>query len=317
MVMQQVEQAPAQRTFRAELWPVMLSLALGCLLLAVRFAAYYLTKSAAIFSDALEGVVNVLTSAFAVYSIRVAHRPADQDHPYGHGKIEFIAAGFEGGMILLAAVLIAVRASESLAIGQGPMQLDAGIILTFATSTVCGAVGLFLRRRGRSTGSLTLEAEGVHLLCDAVTGGIVLLGLLIVLQTKAASADPIAALIVSVWIISQGVGLVRRSTAGLMDQQDAADALLLNGILERHCGQQGTEPKICSYHKLRHRHTGRHHWVEFHIQVPADWDVARGHRVATSIEMDIERELGDCSATAHVEPCVSPDCQVCVRRAAS
>ncbi|HUB27007.1 MAG TPA: cation diffusion facilitator family transporter [Tepidisphaeraceae bacterium] len=312
--MEQAQRAPAQPTFRAELWPVVLSLALGIVLLTVKFVAYYITKSAAIFSDAMENVVNVLTSAFAVYAVCVAHQPADQDHPYGHGKIEFLSAGFEGGMILLAAVLIAVRAMESLAIGQGPMDVQVGIILTFATSAFCAVVGLFLRRRAASTGSMTLEADGIHLLSDAVTGAIVLAGLLVVHWTKIAAADPIAALLVSAWIITQGAGLVKRSAAGLMDQQDARDTILLQAVLDRHCGLAGAEPRICSYHKVRHRHTGRHHWVDFHIQVPADWDVARGHRVATSIEIEIERELGDCNATAHVEPCIAPECQACAEK---
>src|ERR1700722_3322002 len=166
--MEQAQRAPADPTLFSELWPVILSLALGILLVAIKFVAYYLTKSAAIFSDALENIVNVLASAFALYAIQVSHRPADQEHPYGHGKIEFMSAGFEGGMILLAAVLIVVRACESLALEQAPMELHVGVVVTAASTVLCAGVGLIGRGRGAASGSITLEAEGVHLICDAV-----------------------------------------------------------------------------------------------------------------------------------------------------
>jgi cation diffusion facilitator family transporter len=309
--MEQATPAPEQRALTTELRMVRFALFIGALLMAVKFVAYYATKSSAIFSDAMENIVNVLSSAFAMYSIHVAHRPADAEHPYGHGKVEFLSAGFEGGMILLAAILIVTRALAALALGQGPEQLTLGMLVTGFSALLCALTGLALWRRGRTDGSMTLEADGIHLLSDAITGVVVLIALLVVRLTGLGWLDPLAALGVSIWIGWQAIGLLRRSAAGLMDEQEPADTDLLQSILNSHAGKSGLEPRICSYHKLRHRHSGRLHWVEFHIQVPAHWDVEQGHRVATAIEMEIERALGRCSATAHVEPCQETDCAYC------
>ena len=309
--MESPHQSTGRWTFRTELRLAALSLALGAGLMTSKLIAYYLTKSAAIFSDAIENVVNVLSSAFALYAVFLAHRPADQDHPYGHGKVEFLSAAFEGGMILLATILIVVLAGQSLIAGQPPQSLNVGIAITAASTILCAGLGLLIRRRGIADGSMTLEADGVHLLTDAVTGTVVMVALVLVRLTHVAALDPLAALAVSVWIACQAVALVRRAAAGLMDEQDAADANLLKGILDSHVGAIAREPRICSYHKLRHRHSGRLHWVDFHIQVPAGWAVEQGHRVATSIEMEIERALSQSSATAHVEPCTDGACKVC------
>lgn len=309
-----IDKSFAPQTYRvlgAELRAMRLSLFVGALLVGVKFLTYYLTKSAAIFSDAMENVVNVCTSAFALYAIRVAHRPADAEHPYGHGKIEFMSAGFEGGMILLAAVLIIVRAGEALALRQAPMALMLGVAATAFSTILCAATGAILKHRGSAEGSIAVEADGIHLLSDAVTGFAVMVALIAVRLTGWNWLDPLAAIGVSFWIIIQGLTLMRRAAAGLMDEQDAGDADMLARILNAHIGPEAKEPRICSFHKLRHRHSGRQHWVEFHIQVPGSWNVEEGHRVATAIEMEIERELKQTSATAHLEPCVEPECTGC------
>jgi cation diffusion facilitator family transporter len=307
----QADQPPARHTLWSELWPVMLSLVVGALLMGVKFLAYYLTKSTAIFSDAMENVVNVLASGFAMYAVLLSHRPADKEHPYGHGKIEFMSAGFEGGMILLAAMVIVVRAIEALVLGQGPMDLVLGIGVTFGSAVLCAIMGVLLRQRGMSTGSVTLQADGVHLITDAVTGIAVITGLLLVRWTGYVWADAVVAILVSVWITLQAARLLRRSAAGLMDEQDEADTGLIKKIIDGHIGPRGTPPWICSYHQLRHRHSGRYHWVDFHIQVPAWWNVEQGHEVAGAIEGEIERSLGEGDATAHVEPCLRVDCPCC------
>jgi cation diffusion facilitator family transporter len=304
------------RALGAELRTVILSLTVGFLLMSLKFIAYYLTQSTAIFSDALENVVNVLTSGFAVYAVLLAHRPADEEHPYGHGKVEFLSAGFEGGMILFAAMLIVFRAGEAIFEHQHPNNILIGIGVTAASTVLCLVTGLILRQRGIASGSITLEADGLHLLSDAITGAAVLAALLVVSLTHLWWIDPVVAVAVGGWLTVQGLILIRRAAAGLMDEQDRGDATLLNEILTSHVGPNGVEPRICSYHKLRHRHSGRLHWVEFHIQVPAGLSVEQGHRIATSIEMAIEWKLGQCSATAHVEPCTAEGCLNCKREKA-
>jgi cation diffusion facilitator family transporter len=296
---------------RAERRAAGISLTVGVVLLATKFVAYLLTGSAAIFSDALESIVNVLAGGFALYAIVLAHRPADRDHPYGHGKVEFLSAGFEGGMILLAAVIIAARAIEKLVSGTSIQRVDRGLLLIALAMVINAAVGLFLVRSGRKHGSITLEADGKHLLTDAISTVVVFLALGIYQFTGWNWVDPVAALIVAGYISFLAAGLLRRSAAGLMDEQDKADDAIIRRILDSHLAPQGQPPLICSYHKLRHRHSGRYHWVDFHIMVPADWDIARGHHVASTIEYEIEQAIGEGNATAHVEPCMTTECPAC------
>jgi cation diffusion facilitator family transporter len=298
----------------------MFALIIGGALLVMKFIAYLLTDSAAIFSDALESIVNVLAAAMALYSVILAHRPADQEHPYGHGKVEFVSAGFEGGMMLVAALVMGLRAIEQFFHGA---RIDESAIapagaLIILTMLINGGMGIFLVRQGRRDGSITLEADGRHLLTDAVTSAGVLVALILVKLTGLKQIDLITGVIIALYAGWAGARLLRRSAAGLMDEQDREDDRLLRSILDSHVGGSGNvgrEPRICSYHKLRHRHSGRYHWVDFHIMVPRDWNIERGHQVASAIEYEIEVALREGNATAHVEPCADHDCATCIQPA--
>jgi cation diffusion facilitator family transporter len=158
---------------------------------------------------------------------------------------------------------------------------------------------------------MTLEADGKHLMSDALTSVVVLVGLGLVKVTGWRYLDPITALLIGAYIGWIGMTLLRRSAGRLMDRQDLADAQLLTSILEAHAGPRGKEPRICAYHKLRHRHAGRYHWVDFHILLPARCTIQHGHAVARAIEGEIEQALGEGDATAHVEPCATQDCSHC------
>ena len=299
---------------RAEARAAGVALGVGVVLTGVKFLAYFLTGSAVIFSDALESIVNLVAALFALYSLAVAHRPADASHPYGHGKVEFLAAGIEGGMVLIAGVVALVKAVDvarnpEAALNQG--NFGAGLLLMAAALLVNGSVGWYLVRTGRRHQSVTLEADGQHLLSDAWTSLATLAALGVVRLTGWAWFDPAAAVVVAAYIVWVGVGLLRRAEAGLTDRQDEADDRLLKEVLEAHLPGGGREPTICSYHKVRHRHAGRYHWVDFHVVVPADWDVRRGHEVASAIEEELEQAVGEGNATAHVEPCTTGGCGRC------
>jgi cation diffusion facilitator family transporter len=289
------------------------SVLVSVVLLAVKFIAYWLTGSAAIFSDALESVVNVAAAVMAVWALSVAHRPADRTHPYGHGKAEFISAALEGGMILLAAVAASVKAVDVLLNGgmSKSANLDLGLWLMVAALVANGLMGSMLLRVGRRNGSIALEADGRHLFADALTSAIAVTALVIVKVTGKVWVDPVAALVVTIWIVLTGARLIRRSVAGLMDETDIQDDALLRHILDSHMGSSPVEPMICGYHKLRHRHNGRYHWVDFHMVVPRHWDIAKGHQVASQIEFELETALGEGNATAHVEPCDHGECLRC------
>jgi cation diffusion facilitator family transporter len=293
-----------------------ISLAVGIVLLAIKLVAYFLTRSQAIFSDALENVANVVTAGFAVYSIRLAHQPADKEHPYGHGKVEFLSAGLEGAMVLLASALIVGKVAMSFLTRERVevLHLDVGLLLMTIALVVNGALGLSLWIQGRQNKALTLEAEGVHLIVDALDSTVVLAAIAIVRVTGWQWIDPVAALAVAVYIAFTGLKLLKRSMSGLMDEQDPNDQRQLQQILDSHIGPNGKEPHICSYHKLRFRHSGRNHWVDFHIMVPRWWNIDQGHQVASAIEHEIELALGEANATAHVEPCADEDCPECSRQ---
>lgn len=289
---------------RIALW----SLTVGIVLTGVKFGAYALTGSAAVFSDALESIVNVLASGFALYAVILAHQPADEKHPYGHGKVEFMSAGFEGGLILLAAIVIIWRAIEQVLHGLEPTRIDAGLILVLAAMIINGIMGGLLVRHGKRNGSVTLEADGWHLLSDAITSAAVLGALFLIRFTGKTWIDPLTAILVALYIMFVATQLLRRSSAGLMDEQDEADHVVISSILDSHIGPAGKAPHICSYHKLRHRHSGRYHWIDFHIMVPATLTIDEGHRIASIIEYEIECALGEGNATAHVEPCEDEEC---------
>jgi cation diffusion facilitator family transporter len=290
---------------------VMASLALAVAMLAVKFGAYLVTGSSAIFGDALESVVGLLTGAFALYATHLAHRPADSDHPYGHGKIEFLSCGLEGGMIVLTAVLVVGRSARALYYGWHVDRVDLGMWTMLCTTVITGLTGLWLVRRGRRLGTIVLEAEGQHCISDAITSLAAGLALGGVYLSGWTWLDPVVALCVAIYLVWLAMVLLRRSAAGLMDEQDVADASMLRQLLDAHLPTGGKQPRICSYHKLRHRHSGRYHWVDFHIMVPRWWDIERGHRIASTIEYEIECALGEGNATAHVEPCSDPECTHC------
>jgi cation diffusion facilitator family transporter len=296
---------------RREFSAAAIAVSVALALLVIKFIAYYLTESAAVFTDALESIVNVAASGFAAYSLFLAHQPADARHPYGHGKVEFMSAGFEGGMILLAAIISFARGIQSLVQGTAVNQLETGLSLMALAGCVNGLVGLYLVRAGRKAGSVTLVADGRHLLSDAITSVVVIIALILVKLTRVQWIDAAGALAVAGYLAYLGLHLLSESAAGLMDEQDIADEKLLRDILDSHVGPSGKEPRICSYHKVRHRHSGRYHWVDFHLVVPSAWDVKHGHEVASAIEYEIETALREGNATAHVEPCAQGACATC------
>lgn len=307
--------SPIARIPPTEARAVSISLIVSVVLLSIKFTAYFFTSSAAIFSDAVESIANVMGAVMAFYALAVAHSPADEDHPYGHGRIEFLSAMFEGGMVLLAAAFIFIRTLDAIWHGEllQEQQVDVGLALVAFALAVNGSVGLYLIRTGRGQGSMTLEADGKHLLSDALTSVAVLVALGLVRLTGWVYFDPITALLMGVYIAWMAIGLMRRAGARLMDRQDVDDVRLLKDLLDAHVGPSAVEPRICAYHKLRHRHSGRCHWIDFHLQVPAVWTIMHAHEVAGAIEGEMERAMGEAIATAHVEPCPAAECPWCQR----
>lgn len=274
-----------------------LSLFVGVLLFALKVGAYLLTGSAAILSDAAESVVHVVAVAFAAYSLRLSFKPADETHPYGHAKISFFSAGFEGSMIAIAAVYI-IYVSISKWIGGLYLEnLGIGTGLTALAAAVNGALGWFLLRTGRKHRSLILEANGKHVLTDCWTSIGVIVALVLTLLTDWLPWDPIVAILIALNILRSGIGLVREGVLGLMDTAEPDIQAQLEEILERETSQHGIE-----YHDLRHRNVGIAHWIEVHLLFPQEVPIGEAHRTATMIEQVIEESLEPAAyVSTHLE----------------
>lgn len=294
-------QSPAERR-RAANW----SLGIACVVFAFKFAGFILTGSTAVMSDALESVVNIAAAALLIYGIRVSDKPPDSDHPFGHGKVDFLVSSFEGGAIIVAAALIIFKAVDSWITGSGPHNLGSGLVIVAVASVLNAGLGVYLLRVGRRTGSFPLVADGKHVLSDVWTSTGVLVGLYLVYLTDMLWIDSLVAILVALLILRTGWKLFHQAILGIMDTAEPAVVKQIEDILNH-----PQDPRICSYHKLRHRLSGGCHFVDFHIQVPRTMDVETAHLIATGVEIQIAQILEHAGVLAHIEPCTTPDCKKC------
>ena len=296
-------------TYTVRFRAMTLALAVGGLLMAVKFVAYFITGSAAILSDAFESIINVVASGFVLYSIYLSHQPPDKSHPYGHGKIEYFAVGFEGALIILAAGAILYKAIPAFFQVRTIARLDLGIILVIGASAVNLAVGIFLIRTGRRTRSAPVEADGKHLITDVYTSVGVIIGLVLVRVTGWLWWDPLAACAVAVNIVITGWHLVKESYGRLMDE---ADPELLERIVE--ILNQHRHPDWIDIHQLRTRYYGNKVHVDFHLVVPRSLGLLEAHLEAKEIEEKLLSSLVEVEEViVHVDPCEDPLCEWCLR----
>lgn len=276
------------------------SLAVSVLMLIGKFTAYLLTGSAAIFSDAAESLVHILAIAFVAFSLWYALQPPDTDHPYGHGKIAYFSAGFEGAMILLAAAGILYTAVQDLLHGPALRRLGLGVLLTALFSLINLVLGLYLIRVGRRHHSLVLEANGRHVLTDMWTSLGVVAGVALVAWTDVVWLDPLIAMVIALNILRTAFQLLRQAIAGLMERVDEEDTRRLLAVLDQ-AVQQGL---ISNYHQLRHRRIGDQLWVEYHLMMPGTCSLdeahARAHRVEAALQAHFPGRR--VYVTAHLEP---------------
>ncbi len=307
----QVNTAPSwlnlQRDTGIRLRAGVISLVVGAGLLWAKFFAYQLTGSTAVLSDALESIVNVVAAVFALISLVFAGRPADRNHPYGHGKIEYFAAAFEGGLIAFAAILIIYEAGRGFFRAPELRQLDLGLAITLGAGLANAVLGWFLIRTGKATQSLTLIADGKHVLSDFLTSFGVGVGLLLVRLTGIVWFDPLVAAIVGVNLGWTGFWLVRHAAGGLLDEED----IMLTGKLVK-AFDAYRMPGIIRIHHLRAIRAGRFTHVDAHVVVPEYWPVDRAHVLAESFE---ERVIQACGVEGeivfHIDPCHRAYCVQC------
>jgi cation diffusion facilitator family transporter len=279
-----------------------LSVAAALATIGLKMLAWWLTGSVGLLSDALESLVNLAAALLALSMLRLAAAPPDENHPYGFSKAEYFAAGIEGALIVLAAAGILAAAIPRLI---EPAPLDApvlGLALTVAASAINFAVALVLIRVGRRHHSITLEADGRHLMTDVWTSAGVFLGVALVFVTGWLRLDPLVALAVALHIIWTGVGLMRRSWRGLLDAaiptEDTGEIAKLFAEYSKRYG--------VAFHALRTRQAGMRRFISFHLLVPDAWTVAHAHRLSEELEERIRSLVPNASIFTHIEPISEP-----------
>ena len=284
-----------------------ISLVVGSALLAAKYAAYELTGSTAILSDALESIVNVVAAMFAIGGLVFAGRPADRNHPYGHGKIEFFSAAFEGGLIAFAAVMIVTEAGISLLRGNEVRQLDWGLVIVAGAGAINLALGAFLVRTGRRSNSLTLVADGQHVISDFWTSAGIVIGLLLVRVTDIVWLDPLVAAVVGVNLAFTGARLVRHAAGGLLDEEDTK---LLDKLIV--ALNASVVPGIIRVHNLRAIRSGCFSHIDAHLVVPEFWRVEQAHDAADAFEREVIAACGiEGEIVFHTDPCRRIYCARC------
>ena len=292
---------------RMKLRAAALSLGVGIVLTAAKFVAWRLTGSAAVLSDAAESIINVFAAAFAYFAIRVSAMPADENHPYGHGKVEFFSAGFEGALIVGAALAILFAAIPALFFPREITELGIGMAITGAAAVVNALIGLHLIRVGRQSNSLAIEADGVHLMTDVVTSVGVIAGLIAVKWTGWQIIDPIVAVLLALNIMVSGYRLVRSSVGQLLDE---ADEDVLTAVVDTL--NKVRQPGDLQPHQLRARRAGSRLNVDFHIFMPRFWDLTRIHDRAEALERALQESIQeDLEAIIHIDPCHPRHCRAC------
>ncbi|MGH2537829.1 MAG: cation diffusion facilitator family transporter [Candidatus Promineifilaceae bacterium] len=278
-----------------------LSILTAVLTIVLKVAAYWLTNSVGLLSDAIESSANLIAAGVALIVLIIAAQPPDEEHAYGHAKAEYFSSGVEGTLVLLAAAAIVWSAAHRLAEPELLDQLDVGLLVSVVAAGLNLLTGRVLQRAGRRYRSVTLTADAHHLMADVWTTAGVIVGVLAVRVTGIQMLDPLIALAVAARIIYTGALLVHTAVQGLMDTALPADEQSkIRQVLATYAGD-GVQ-----FHALRTRQSGAQRFMSVHIQVPGAWSVARGHSLLEDLERDVRRALDPITVFTHLEPLEDP-----------
>jgi len=280
----------------------LLSIAAALVTIALKAAAWWITGSVALLSDALEGTINLAAALVMLVALEIAARPPDDEHAFGYSKAEYLSSGIEGTLILLASVAIAWTAVERL-ISPRPLEsVGVGLAVSSIASLVNFVVARLLLEASHRHRSIALEADARHLMTDVWTSIGIIAGVAGVWATGWQRLDPLIALAVAANIVWSGIQLVRRSAEGLLDHSLPEQQLTtLNTVLDRYRGEG------MDFHAVRTRQAGARSFITLHVLVPAEWTVAQGHRLAHRVEDDIRAALPGAAVLTHVEPIGRPE----------
>jgi cation diffusion facilitator family transporter len=272
-----------------------------------KFSAYFITASTFVLTDAAESIVNVVASSFAFFSIYIASRPRDENHPYGHGKIEFFSVFLEGALISVAGVGILSRSIYGLFHPQPIHDLLIGAVIIGVTGAINGALGYYMIYQGKALRSITLEADGKHLLTDTVTSGGLVAGLLLIHFTGLHWLDSALSIAVGIYICYSGYTLIRRSVAGLMDETDFAVVKEVIKVLDAE-----RKPEWIDIHNLRAQKYGHELHIDCHLTLPNYFDLNRVHLEVSLVDKMINEKAGvPTELFIHTDPCVPECCHYC------
>lgn len=280
---------------------VWLSIAAAVVTIGLKSAAYWLTGSVGLLSDALESLVNLVAAIFTLWMVSLAARPPDEDHAWGYGKAEYLSSGAEGVLIFAAAIAIGWSAVLRLMAPRPLESVGLGLAVSVAASLVNFGVARVLLVAGRRHHSIALEADAHHLMTDVWTSAGVVLAVIAVAITGWEILDPIIAIVVALQIIWTGLKLVRRSALGLLDRaMPAEEQAALAAVLARHAGEE------IQFHALRTRQGGARRFVTLHVLVPGDWSVQRGHALCEALELEIAGVVPNATVLTHLEAIEDP-----------
>ncbi|MGZ3797190.1 MAG: cation diffusion facilitator family transporter [Pseudobdellovibrionaceae bacterium] len=295
-----------------------ISLSASIFIFAMKVAAYYITHSTAVLSDALESTVNVVASFVALIILRIVAQPADEDHPYGHGKLEYFSAAFEGGLIFFAALMIIRESIDALIAGHTSRQLESGLVIMIVAAVFNFILGFYLKKIGEQEKSEALKASGAHVISDVWSSVGVVVGIGLVLLTGIQWIDPVVAIAVALNLAYEGYKIVRKSAGSLIDEVDTEVLHHLTLALEKNY-----RPGIIDVHKLRIIRSGRFHHVDAHLVVPEYWDISQAHSYCEGFESEVVTDYPfDGEIAFHLDPCKRAYCKRCqmadcpIRRAA-
>jgi len=281
----------------------------GVVLLAIKLAAWYITDSVAILTDALEGIVNVIAAFIGLYSLYLSAQPKDKNHPYGHGKVEFISAGIEGVMIAFAGLWIIFEAINHIINPQEIKQIDIGIVLIVFAGVTNFVVGYLAVKKGKKNNSIALISSGKHLISDTYTTLGVIIGLIIIKVTSIYWLDSVFAMIFGIIIIFTGVKILRQSVAGIMDE---ADTQLLEDMVETL--NKNRVPNWIDLHNLRIIKFGSGLHIDCHLTVPWYLTVKEAHEEVDAIEALIQKKYGNnIELFVHSDYCKPKSCEICTK----
>lgn len=295
----------AKQNLRIQQWITLLSV----VLFAAKIIAYYLTQSLAILSDALESIVNVLAGFIGLYSLYVAAKPKDTEHPYGHGKAEFISAAAEGALIIAAGFLILYETFQNLIENRPLQQLDTGLYLVAVTAVVNYVAGFVCIKIGKKNNSIALQASGKHLQIDTWSTLIIIAALAVMLFTKMLWVDKVTGFIMSIVIMYNGYKIIRRSLAGIMDEADMELLKKMVAVLNLN-----RLPNWIDLHNLRVIKYGSVLHIDCHLTVPWYMNVIEAHSEVEALMALIKKEFGDAiEMFVHTDACLDFSCNICTK----